>query len=301
VGIEDPKRLPQSADETKAPFSIGRDEASFTNTVKPSIKLVEVCGLRPFPFDPTQGPLETLHGILVEGHRSLLLVEVGLGALDYVAPVHRLGFFSSLRFASKPPTPLRQQLVMAGYHPDDVTDIFVSHLHVRHSGGLSDFPTARVHGLPHGIAPHSPRLARLLPEPTRWLEPHAIPRRFAGLSSYPLVFEDFEFSIVDLPGRFSGHAGLLMPYHDGHVFHVGGAVDSLAELTLPATTTRGVWSTLTSPQPFSDLLTVNRLRRIYQNPKSNLIFVSSTGDDSQLPSADASLPPLPLLKPNTDG
>jgi glyoxylase-like metal-dependent hydrolase (beta-lactamase superfamily II) len=184
--------------------------------------------------------------------------------------------------------------VTAGYRPDDVTDIFVSHLHVHESGGLFDFPTARVHGLKSALEPSAPRLQRLLPEPNRWTVPQEAPRLLYDLRTYPFAFEELELTIVELPGSLDGHAGLLMPYHDGQLFHVGHAVQSLDELTLPLSTTRDAWSILAASKPFTDLETLTKLRRLYH--KENLLFVSSGGGRAQLPSVRSSLPELPFLQ-----
>jgi glyoxylase-like metal-dependent hydrolase (beta-lactamase superfamily II) len=267
--------------------------------LKPSFMLIETLGLRPWKLAPTTEPAGVIRCLLIEGRRSLMLVEVGLGTLDRLAPVHRLGFLHSRRFQPASLNTVRQQLVMTGYRPDDVTDIFVSHLHVHHTGGLHDFPKATVHGLRFALGRHEAPISRQLPDPSRWTEPQGAAQPIFGFPSYPILFEDIELRIVTLNGRYPGHAGLLIPYHDSYLFHVGCAVQSLEELTRPLTMPRDIWSTLASPAPFTELQTLTKLRRLYQY--HDIRFISSFGAEAQLTSIGSTLPELRFLSSKTNG
>jgi hypothetical protein len=238
---------------------------------------------------------------LVEGERGLFLAEVGLGTLDYIAPLHRLRRPFPQPHQQRPLAPIRLQLVAAGYRPEDVSDIFISHLNPLHSGGLDDFPRARVHILPQSTLTE----ARFRPREGRsthaFVESHPAQNHKFGFQTYSFEFEDVEFSLVELKGPFRHHAGLVIPYENGHVFHVGFAVQSLAELKEPLSTVRSLPSILTSPLPFSQMETLTLLRRLYQKPHSQVIFASNNGPLSELVHFQDPRPGLQPLNAEADG
>lgn len=94
----------------------------------------------------TLGFPEITHCLLIETDVGLVLVDTGLGIKDYTDPSRWVERF--LRF-NRVPRNLQEtavrQVASLGYSPDEVHDIFLTHLHIDHAGGLPDFPKAKVH------------------------------------------------------------------------------------------------------------------------------------------------------------
>ncbi|MFB8280323.1 MBL fold metallo-hydrolase [Nocardia colli] len=86
------------------------------------------------------------HVLLLETDTGLVLVDSGLGLHDVAAPGPRFGpsrFFVRPLFDENE-TAIRQ-IERLGFDPRDVRDIVLTHFDADHSGGLADFPWARVH------------------------------------------------------------------------------------------------------------------------------------------------------------
>ena len=88
------------------------------------------------------------HCLLVETDADgLVLVDTGLGTADARDPERSLGaaWLSHAQPALDPEESALRQVVRLGYAPGDVRHIVLTHLHRDHTGGLPDFPKARVH------------------------------------------------------------------------------------------------------------------------------------------------------------
>ncbi|MFU8852335.1 MBL fold metallo-hydrolase [Micromonospora sp. SL1-18] len=96
--------------------------------------------LRPLPA--------VCHCLLIEtASHGLVLVETGFGMLDIRDPEARLGqdFLAWAQPVLDPEEAAVRQIERLGHSPADVRHIVVTHLHRDHTGGLADFPHARVH------------------------------------------------------------------------------------------------------------------------------------------------------------
>jgi glyoxylase-like metal-dependent hydrolase (beta-lactamase superfamily II) len=84
-----------------------------------------------------------LHCLLVETGAGLALVDTGWGTCDCANPSRAVRFFmdfvGSVRDLEE--TAVRQ-VSRLGFDPADVRDIFLTHLHLDHAGGLPDFTIA---------------------------------------------------------------------------------------------------------------------------------------------------------------
>ena len=195
------------------------------------IHLLNCASMRPF-FPPVRAATCCL---LIETNEGLALVDTGFGIADITSPTKTMRRFQALMRSPRDPEETAwHQVRRLGYSPDDVRHIFLTHLHLDHSGGLPDFPTASVHifrpeleaslrprGLlrwiyPHEHWAHGPRwVVYDAPRPGAWFGFDAI-ETVAGL--------DPEMRIIPLVGHAPGHCGVAVRTDKGWLMHCGDAL-----------------------------------------------------------------------------
>ena len=128
------------------------------------------CGtLRPFGLFPLstiplsgrgkyfQKGLGVIHCLLLDTGAGLILVDTGYGTRDVTHPTRFVKIFNKVigSINDLEETALHQVRAL-GYDPADVKHIFLTHMHLDHTGGLPDFPLAKVHvyQAEHDIAMH---------------------------------------------------------------------------------------------------------------------------------------------------
>jgi glyoxylase-like metal-dependent hydrolase (beta-lactamase superfamily II) len=178
--------------------------------------------------------LVTCHCLLVETRGELILVDAGVGLADMEDP-RRLGPMRHLlRIRQDPAGTAIHQVRRLGYEPGDVGHIVITHLDLDHSGGLPDFPDARIHVLqPEFEAATQPatRMERdryrqchfahapkwLTHEPTSGERWHGF-ECIRGPEGLPP-----EIVLVPLIGHTKGHCGVAVQTADGWLLHAGDA------------------------------------------------------------------------------
>lgn len=181
------------------------------------------------------------HCLLVETDSDgLILVDTGLGTADRQHPEERLGadWVAYAQPALDPEESALRQVLSLGYRPQDVRHIVLTHLHRDHTGGLPDFPHARVHVHPgehravtDPAAPHHRHsLDRFMPA-HRAHGPLLTPALADGRTEWfgfpgaarPQGLE-CELLLVPLPGHSAGHAGVAVrDEHGKWLLHAGDA------------------------------------------------------------------------------
>ncbi|GAB4573113.1 MAG: MBL fold metallo-hydrolase [Anaerolineae bacterium] len=184
------------------------------------------------------GPLNRARGvthcILAETDDGLLLIDTGVGTRDYTHPSLMMRWAV---FASSMPRRLEEtavaQVRALGYTPEDVRHIVLTHCHMDHTGGLPDFPRARVHIFAEEYAgvvrprdvvewgtfrrehfAHGPDWTVHGLEGDRW---------FDFDCTRPVDLGSTRFCLVPLPGHSRGHCGVALQTPDGWLFHCGDA------------------------------------------------------------------------------
>ncbi|SCG42043.1 MBL fold metallo-hydrolase [Micromonospora humi] len=180
--------------------------------------------------DPTPLPA-VCHCLLVETDTDgLVLVETGFGRADVEAPERTLdpNFLRWARPALDPAETAISQVVALGFAPADVRHVVLTHLHQDHTGGLSDFPHARVHISADELATapdggHYPA-AHLAHRPDwvtypstggeHWYDFAGV-RRAAGLAA--------DILLIPFAGHTPGHTAVAVRADGGWLVHAGDA------------------------------------------------------------------------------
>lgn len=181
---------------------------------------------------------------LVELGDRLVLIDVGFGrrtarsAIDY----------PGIRFCLTAPVVVRHEETAAariealGRRTDEVTDVILTHLHLDHTGGLEDFPKARVHVTADAYARAH---ARPWPLPDLGYDRRAFvhgPRwsifatdrdEALGFSRTRDLFGDGSVRVLDAPGHSRGHIAVAVRVGDRTLIHAGDAYFRDAELDFP--------------------------------------------------------------------
>ncbi len=169
--------------------------------------------------------------LLVESSDGLLLIDTGFGTRDYLQP--GLGMRALLALMRSPrdvsETAL-YQLQRLGFTPESVHHIFMTHLHLDHAGGLSDFPWAHV----HVYRPEYEHISARRPGPEfarvhwahhpRWVCHDLRGDHWFEFDAIRIPDIEPEIWIVPLQGHTPGHSGVAVKDGDRWILHGGDAV-----------------------------------------------------------------------------
>jgi glyoxylase-like metal-dependent hydrolase (beta-lactamase superfamily II) len=183
-------------------------------------------------------PLVT-HCLLVETRAGLLLVDTGFGRRDILHPtplVHMFMIISNYRQAfgnNRTKETAYEQVLRLGYQPQDVRHIAVTHMHLDHVGGLTDFPEAKVHifageyeGITHPRSIEEKYVCRRehWSTKTNWAVHYMEGNTWFGFDCIPPIqLADTKFTFVPLTGHTHGHSAVAINTQDGWLMHCGDA------------------------------------------------------------------------------
>jgi glyoxylase-like metal-dependent hydrolase (beta-lactamase superfamily II) len=187
------------------------------------------------PTDDALAPASVVcHALLIEAdHTGLILVETGLGLDEIRRSAQSLDaeWIALAEPLLDPAETAVRQIARLGYDPADVRDIVLTHLDVDHSGGLPDFPPARIHLL------EAERRAALAEAPSRRYRPlhwahgprwityggNGDEEWFGFPGAHRLAGLPAEILLVPLGGHSAGHAGVAVRDGDRWLLHAGDA------------------------------------------------------------------------------
>ena len=169
--------------------------------------------------------------VLVDTNDGLVLIDTGLGVNDYLNPGRLMRFFTA---AMRSPCDVNEtaiyQIQRLGYQSSDIRHIIMTHLHIDHAGGLSDFPHAKV----HIYEPEYEHIASGKPGweyiKTHWAHnPNWVIHRLAEEHWYDFAaiqLKEFvpEIWLIPLTGHTPGHSGVAIRTDSGWVMYGGDAV-----------------------------------------------------------------------------
>lgn len=182
------------------------------------------------------------HCVLIESNNKLALIDTGIGTADIAQPNARLGrmFQRMMRAKLDPNETAYAQIKQLGFSPDDVTDIFPTHLDLDHAGGLADFPQARVHiyqpELDAALDPHLKdkfryRKAHFQHHP-KWQIHHDPQQQWFGLDAFNCSsYFDADIWMVPLTGHTLGHVGIAIKQQENWLLHCGDAYFHRSQIT----------------------------------------------------------------------
>ena len=192
------------------------------------------------------------HVLLLETRSGLALVDSGLGLQDAATPGHRFGparHFVRPLFDERESA--RRQVQALGYDPADVRDIVLTHFDADHTGGIADFPHARVHLTAAendaALHPRTPiEKGRYLPA-HRDHKPSIVehhPARGEVWRGFASAVELTDIAdglvLIALPGHSRGHAAVAVDAGTHWVLHVGDAFYDRAQISGPGRAPRSL-------------------------------------------------------------
>jgi glyoxylase-like metal-dependent hydrolase (beta-lactamase superfamily II) len=175
------------------------------------------------------------HCLFIVHEDRLILIDTGFGLQDLQHPKERLGkkFIHSLKPQLDPEETAYKQIEKLGFRPDQVTDIFPTHLDLDHIGGLTDFPQATVHiyqseldqllnpGIVEKIRFHSQQF-HPMPKWKIYDQPRDC---WFGLSAFLIdCIPNLNMVMLPLIGHTKGHVAIGVQQHDTTwLLHCGDA------------------------------------------------------------------------------
>lgn len=237
-------------------------------------------------FGGRMAPLRLVaHVLLVERPEGLVLVDTGFGTGDVARP-SRLGrpYLASHRPALELPETALRQVEGLGFTREDVRDIVLTHMDCDHTGGLADFPNARVHAdASEHLAAETPRT---LMEKKRYLSAHWAHHPewvlhgsggddWFGFEGVRGLGDDIV--LVPLRGHTRGHSGVAVRRPGGGwLLHAGDSYFWNGELATPPSYSKGLVALqrLVSTDEQTRLQNQQRLRELRVAQPDVTIFCS---------------------------
>ena len=173
-----------------------------------------------------------IHCLLVDTGDGLVLMDTGWATGDCTAPSPTVRHFARLvGCALDQDQTARHQIEGLGYDPGQVEHIFLTHLHLDHAGGLTDFPEAVVHAWAGEIRAYlHPRsvMERYAYRPEhrahgpKWQAHAAQGDRWFGLEcAPPVAIGETEFVMIPFVGHTRGHCAVAVRDGDRWLLHCG--------------------------------------------------------------------------------
>jgi len=170
---------------------------------------------------------------LLERSEGLILVDTGLGTTTVRNPAEFPGIFYTmvLSFRIREGEEAISRVKSLGYHATDVKHIILTHLHMDHVGGLSDFPDAEVHITRQGYATMNGQADKFMSffhsgafkHSPKWQIHELNEKPFLGFPQSLDLFGDGNVVIVGTPGHTAGHIGVAITLKNETFLHLGDA------------------------------------------------------------------------------
>ena len=192
------------------------------------------CGTLVVPSYPTV----VCHCLLLQDGERLALVDTGIGLQDVRNPVERLGqpLIDMAGFQFNESDTAVHRIEAAGFSPEDVRHVILTHGDPDHAGGLADFPNAQIHiseeELVHVAGRYWRYVSSHFAHGPSWKTYGRSARQWFGLEARAVdVGLSSEILLIPLFGHTLGHCGVAVQQEGKWLLHVGDAYYLRAELT----------------------------------------------------------------------
>ena len=231
------------------------------------------------------------HCLLIETEQGLVLVDTGYGLRDVLhSRPRRLPYLwtAILNVDYRREDTAVCQVEALGFSLRDVRHIVLTHLDFDHSGGIADFPMARVHVMAEELHRASGRLrglvARQRYRPANWkgvgdwrtyVADHGEPwfgfEAVRDLDGLPP-----EILMIPLSGHTHGHAGVAVNTGNGWLLHAGDAYLNAGQLDHPPRMPFGlaVYERIMAADTRAARRNLSRLRELAANRRDVQIICS---------------------------
>lgn len=241
-------------------------------------------------------PTVVCHCLLVESPDGLVLVDTGIGLEDVKDPEGRLGrtLIDQAGFQFHEWDTAARRIEAPGHSVEDVRDVVLTHCDPDHTGGLADFPRARIHLTSEELSCVQAGQERHVPSNfdhgPLWQIHEQGERDWFGLESRVVEVEpSIEIRLIPLPGHTKGHAGVAIRRGEGWVLHVGDAYYLRAELSEPEHPVSAL-ATLRADDDPARRRSLEELRRLARD-HAHEIEMLGYHDLDELPGGEAQLAP----------
>jgi glyoxylase-like metal-dependent hydrolase (beta-lactamase superfamily II) len=177
------------------------------------------------------------HCLLLKENDKLILVDTGIGLLDVLNPIERIGqqLIDIVGYSFDEKQTAVRQIENLGLDPEKVTDCIISHLDNDHIGGLADFPKATVHLSAEELdnfnsdnsrylklpLAHNPTIKTYSKSDLGWF----------GFEARKIIADiETEIFLIPLFGHTLGHCGVALKTEEKWLFYVGDAYYMRVEL-----------------------------------------------------------------------
>ncbi len=227
------------------------------------------------------------HCLLIETNGGLVLIDTGLGTNDIARPKQMGWVFNTL---VKPKLDVEEtaiyQIQKLGFKKEDIKHIVLTHLHVDHAGGISDFPNAKVHVIKkeYNQVVGNKKLklgyvAEQFQHYPDWCVHSMTGEKWNGFNCVKTFEPEIQdILLVPLHGHTAGHTGVFIPSEEGNVFHCGDAYfdhnvisKSYKEEPLGLKIFQGMVDYNTSARIRNQI----RLTELFKKQKMNMRFICS--------------------------
>ncbi len=193
---------------------------------------------------PTVFPKKVIcHCLLLETKVGLILIDTGFSKSVLEKPKRMGVLYPFLGLQKSSDISAVNQVLRLGFKIEDFTHVIPTHLDVDHAGGISDFPTAKVHASdreleavlrPRGIPERARYQGFSIGDLSRWqIHSFDAGENWFGFKAVHAVpqLED-EVLLIPLFGHTRGHYGVAVKNNGKWLFHVGDAYYFHSELNV---------------------------------------------------------------------
>jgi len=183
-------------------------------------------GMSQILLDPFWTEWLPIHSWVIEHSEGIIVIDTGENVMakqkNYYAPDGMTGFVNRkiLKFNIERSWEIDEQLKKINIHPDDVSKVILTHLHLDHTDGLKYFPKSEIlvskieWNHPFGAMPQTfPKWLR--PNKIEFNERHSI---FAGIKN---VTQDGKVFCLSTPGHANGHMSVGLRVENMTYFFAG--------------------------------------------------------------------------------